>query len=138
MFTARSRAFSADAAAYVRALGAKTHRHVDPQQAVQDLLADPPFSRLDFVPCRNLLIYLGQEAQAKVMDLFHFALREGGILLLGGAETTLGLSDAWTREVRGSTTVNRPLAPEAPSASRVERLRKDPHLAGSGVTGTKE
>ena len=54
---------------------------------VQDLLADPPFSRLDFVSCRNLLIYLGQEAQAKVMDLFHFALREGGILLLGGAET---------------------------------------------------
>ncbi len=54
---------------------------------VQDLLADPPFSRLDFVSCRNLLIYLGQEAQAKVIDIFHFALREGGILLLGGAET---------------------------------------------------
>jgi two-component system CheB/CheR fusion protein len=54
---------------------------------VQDLLTDPPFSRLDFVSCRNLLIYLGQEAQAKVMDIFHFALREGGILLLGGAET---------------------------------------------------
>ncbi|MBB4200338.1 histidine kinase [Rhodoblastus sphagnicola] len=54
---------------------------------VQDLLADPPFSRLNFVSCRNLLIYLGSEAQAKVMDIFHFALREGGILLLGGAET---------------------------------------------------
>ncbi len=54
---------------------------------VQDLLVDPPFSRLDFVCCRNLLIYLGLEAQAKVMDLFHFALREGGILLLGGAES---------------------------------------------------
>ena len=54
---------------------------------VQDLLADPPFSRLDFVSCRNLLIYLGPEAQAKVMALFHFALREGGVLLLGAAET---------------------------------------------------
>ena len=54
---------------------------------VQDLLADPPFSRLDFVSCRNLLIYLGAEAQAKVMTVFHFALREGGVLLLGGAET---------------------------------------------------
>ena len=54
---------------------------------VQDLLVDPPFSRLDFVSCRNLLIYLAPEAQVKVMDLFHFALREGGILLLGGAET---------------------------------------------------
>ncbi|MBK1663164.1 histidine kinase [Rhodospirillum rubrum] len=54
---------------------------------VQDLLADPPFSRLDMVSCRNLLIYLRPEAQAKVIGLFHFALREGGILLLGNSET---------------------------------------------------
>jgi two-component system CheB/CheR fusion protein len=54
---------------------------------VQDVLADPPFSRIDLVSCRNLLIYLRPEAQAKVISLFHFALREGGILLLGGSET---------------------------------------------------
>ncbi len=54
---------------------------------VQDVLADPPFSRLDMISCRNLLIYLGPEAQAKVVGLFHFALRDGGILLLGNAET---------------------------------------------------
>ncbi|AEO48019.1 signal transduction histidine kinase with CheB and CheR activity [Rhodospirillum rubrum F11] len=54
---------------------------------VQDLLADPPFSRLDMVSCRNLLIYLRPEAQAKAIGLFHFALREGGILLLGNSET---------------------------------------------------
>ena len=54
--------------------------------AVQDILADPPFSRLDMVSCRNLLIYLRPEAQARVMKLFHFALREDGILLLGNAE----------------------------------------------------
>ncbi|HVJ55842.1 MAG TPA: chemotaxis protein CheB [Aliidongia sp.] len=54
---------------------------------VQDVLADPPFARLDFVSCRNLLIYLRPEAQAKVLSLFHFALREDGILLLGTAET---------------------------------------------------
>lgn len=59
---------------------------------VQDVLADPPFSRLDFVSCRNLLIYLLPEAQAKVLLLFHFALREGGLLLLGNAET-IGSSD---------------------------------------------
>jgi two-component system CheB/CheR fusion protein len=53
---------------------------------VQDVLADPPFSRLDLVSCRNLLIYLRPEAQAKVVSLFHFALREGGILLLGSSE----------------------------------------------------
>ena len=54
---------------------------------VQDVLADPPFSRLDLVSCRNLLIYLRPEAQAKVISLFHFALREGGLLLLGSSET---------------------------------------------------
>ncbi|MGA3403633.1 MAG: chemotaxis protein CheB, partial [Acetobacteraceae bacterium] len=59
---------------------------------VQDVLADPPFSRLDLVSCRNLLIYLGPEAQAKVVSLFHFALRQGGILLLGSSET-IGTDD---------------------------------------------
>lgn len=54
---------------------------------VQDVLADPPFSRLDFVSCRNLLIYLGPEAQAQTISAFHFALRDGGILLLGNSET---------------------------------------------------
>ncbi len=54
---------------------------------VQDLLADPPFSRLDFVSCRNLLIYLGPEAQSKAISLFHFALRQGGVLLLGNSES---------------------------------------------------
>ncbi len=54
---------------------------------VQDVLTDPPFARLDMVSCRNLMIYLGAEAQATVIALFHFALRDGGILLLGGSET---------------------------------------------------
>jgi two-component system CheB/CheR fusion protein len=59
---------------------------------VQDVLADPPFARLDFVSCRNLLIYLRPEAQAKVASIFHFALREGGLLLLGNVET-VGAND---------------------------------------------
>lgn len=54
---------------------------------VQDVLTDPPFSRLDMISCRNLLIYLRSEAQARALSVFHFALREGGILLLGGSET---------------------------------------------------
>jgi two-component system CheB/CheR fusion protein len=54
--------------------------------SVHDVLADPPFARLDFVSCRNLLIYLLPEAQARVISLFHFALRKGGLLLLGNAE----------------------------------------------------
>lgn len=54
---------------------------------VQDILIDPPFSRLDLITCRNLLIYLGPEAQARAISIFHFSLREGGTLLLGGSET---------------------------------------------------
>jgi two-component system, chemotaxis family, CheB/CheR fusion protein len=60
---------------------------------VQDVLADPPFSRLDLISCRNLLIYLRPEAQEKVLLLFHFALREGGVLMLGGSETMGSLGD---------------------------------------------
>lgn len=55
--------------------------------AVQNLIIDPPFSRLDLVSCRNLLIYLDNEVQTKVIRLFHFALRENGYLFLGNSET---------------------------------------------------
>ncbi|MDP9096273.1 MAG: response regulator [Pseudomonadota bacterium] len=54
---------------------------------VQDLLTDPPFSGLDLLSCRNLMIYLGPEAQARAVALFHFALKQGGVLLLGSAES---------------------------------------------------
>lgn len=60
---------------------------------VQDLLIDPPFSRLDLISCRNLLIYLLPEAQLKAISVFHFALNNGGLLLLGGAET-VGTADS--------------------------------------------
>lgn len=55
--------------------------------APQNLLHDPPYSRIDVVSCRNLLIYLEPQAQDKVLSLAHFALREGGFLFLGNAET---------------------------------------------------
>lgn len=61
--------------------------------APQDVLRDPPFSRVDLVTCRNLLIYLEPEAQRRVLTLMHFALREGGHLFLGNAEA-LGTADA--------------------------------------------
>ena len=54
--------------------------------APHNLLNDPPFSRLDLVSCRNLLIYLEHEVQREVIELFHYALRDNGILLLGSAE----------------------------------------------------
>ena len=54
--------------------------------ASHNVVADPPFSRLDLITCRNLLIYLAPEAQERATALFHFALREGGHLFLGNAE----------------------------------------------------
>lgn len=55
--------------------------------AQHNLLQDPPFSRIDLVVCRNVLIYLQAEAQREVVDLFHYALQGTGYLLLGTAET---------------------------------------------------
>jgi two-component system CheB/CheR fusion protein len=54
--------------------------------AVHDLLKDSPFSRLDMLACRNLLIYLNRDAQQRCFDTFHFALRPGGHLFLGISE----------------------------------------------------
>lgn len=54
--------------------------------STQNILEDPPFSHLDLVACRNVLIYFAAEAQAKAFSLFHFALAPEGILLLGAAE----------------------------------------------------
>ncbi len=53
----------------------------------QDVIKDPPFSKLDLISCRNLLIYMGGELQKKVIPLFHYALNPGGFLLLGTSET---------------------------------------------------
>lgn len=61
--------------------------------APQNLTSDPPFSKLDLISCRNLLIYLGRDIQRQIIALFHFALREGGLLFLGNTETVSGQED---------------------------------------------
>ncbi len=55
--------------------------------ATQDVVTDPPFTRLDLLLCRNLLIYLEPDLQKKLLALFHYSLNPGGILMLGNAET---------------------------------------------------
>ena len=55
--------------------------------AQQDMVMDPPFTKLDILICRNLLIYLEGELQKKLMPLFHYSLKPGGLLFLGSAET---------------------------------------------------
>jgi len=49
-------------------------------------IKDPPFSRLDLISCRNVMIYVGAELQQRMVPLFHYALRRGGYLFLGPSE----------------------------------------------------
>src|SRR5438034_4961057 len=58
--------------------------------ARQNLLEDPPFSRIDVISCRNVLIYLGPVLQKKIMPIFHYALKPRGFLMLGRAEGIIG------------------------------------------------
>jgi two-component system CheB/CheR fusion protein len=61
--------------------------------ASHNLLRDPPFSRLDLISCRNLLIYLNRDVQMRVLQTFHFALKPGGYLFLGSSESAESVSD---------------------------------------------
>jgi two-component system, chemotaxis family, CheB/CheR fusion protein len=57
---------------------------------------DPPFSRIDLVSCRNLLIYFGPQVQSQVIPTFHYSLREGGYLFLGASENVSQFADLFT------------------------------------------
>ncbi len=61
--------------------------------APQNLVMDPPFTKLDFLCCRNLLIYLLPEVQKKLIPLFHYSLNPNGLLFLGSSETIGGFTD---------------------------------------------
>ena len=64
--------------------------------ASHNLLTDPPFSNLDLLSCRNLLIYLDREMQSRILDLFHYALRPGGLLFLGSSESVEQAADLFS------------------------------------------
>ncbi|MEH2029796.1 MAG: chemotaxis protein CheB [Nostoc sp.] len=64
--------------------------------ARQDLGSDPPFSNLDLISCRNVLIYLGEALQKRILPIFHYSLNPTGFLLLGTSESTGKYSDLFT------------------------------------------
>ena len=64
--------------------------------AVQNIAMDPPFTKLDILSCRNLLIYLAPELQKKLVPLFHYSLNPGGILFLGSAESVGAFTDLFS------------------------------------------
>jgi two-component system CheB/CheR fusion protein len=61
--------------------------------AQQDLTKDPPFSKLDLISCRNVLIYMSQVLQKRILPIFHYALNPSGILFLGSSETVGSFND---------------------------------------------
>lgn len=83
--------------------------------AKQDVTRDPPFSRLNLISCRNVLIYLGSSLQKKVFSLFHYALNADGLLFLGGAETA-----ATTPELFRAVESQHRLFARTPSPARLQ------------------
>jgi len=79
----RKRFFYKDGASYVISAGVRELCIFSPHSVVRD----PPFSRIDLVSCRNLLIYLGPDMQNRVIPTFHYALRPGGYMFLGTSES---------------------------------------------------
>ena len=64
--------------------------------ATQNLIQDPPFTRIDLISCRNLLIYLSAELQKEIFPQFHYALNPGGILFLGTSESIGNFDDLFS------------------------------------------
>jgi len=86
--------------------------------AVQNVLQDPPFTRVDVISCRNLLIYILPSAQKKLLPVFHYSMNPGGLLLLGTSESVAGseeffsvLDKHWQLFRRNDSAALRPPAP---------------------------
>ncbi len=101
--------------------------------AHHNVFADPPFSRMDVISCRNLLIYLEPGLQSRVIPTFHYALKPDGVLVLGASETVGRHTDLFTpldnrcrvyAKLPVSTRIPRPATPfAAPSAAKYGRDR---------------
>lgn len=102
--------------------------------ARHDLAKDPPFSRLDLISCRNVLIYMGPALQKRVLSIFEFALRPGGFLFLGKAESVNDHASAFAAEDqkhrlyrrKAITPVLRDLTPVGPRSELAAPPRRGP------------
>jgi len=95
--------------------------------AEQNLLEDPPFSRLDLISCRNLLIYLEPQAQRRVLSLFRYALRGDGHIFLGNAETVSEPSGMFT-EVSRKWRIYRRSGPSRPEPQELPLVHGQSHV----------
>ena len=96
--------------------------------AHHNVIRDPPFSHLDLISCRNLLIYFNRAVQERVVETFHFALRPGGYLFLGSAESPDTRQDLFSPVNKGAhiyesrTVTSRPVLPPLPSVGSTVSL----------------
>jgi len=95
----------------------------------QDVVKDPPFSKLDLISCRNLLIYMSGDLQKRLVPLFHYALNPGGLLFLGTSETVGEFADLFAALDRKSKLYQR--KDDVPGAPRPILGRSPAPLRGS-------
>ena len=101
----------------------------------QDVIRDSPFSRMDLVSCRNLLIYLQPEVQRKVLRVLHYALAPGGFLLLGHSETVGDASELFSLVDRKAKIYGRKQAIWMPGLQLgASRSATEPHKARPAVS----
>lgn len=100
--------------------------------APQNAIKDPPFTQVDLISCRNLMIYLNADIQQKLLPIFHYALNPGGILFLGSSETIGPFSDLfdqldkrWKLFRRRENNSIRPALPEFSSGVLADGARSD-------------
>ena len=103
--------------------------------SAHSVVRDPPFSRVDLISCRNLLIYLGGQFQSQIIPVFHFALREGGFLFLGTSENVTQHADLFApvdkkhrifqRRDHVLSPVRFPFVPQARSLQSTRERRQD-------------
>ena len=102
--------------------------------ARHDLAKDPPFSRLDLISCRNVLIYMGPALQKRVLSVFQYALKPGGFLFLGNSESIGEYSDAFTVEDQKHRIFSRkPAAPAFREFAAIMGNVRGPEAARSGA-----
>lgn len=97
--------------------------------AQQNLAGDPPFSQMNVVACRNLLIYMGQALQRKIVPILHYALKPSGFLVLGRSEGVLGFSNLFS-----TVDAKHKIYAKLPAASRLHYDFSQTHYPpGSGA-----
>lgn len=93
--------------------------------ARQNLIDDPPFSRMDLISCRNLLIYLEPSLQKKALPTFHYALKPNGFLFLGASESISGFTELFEPADRKQKIYSKKAAPSAGFHLPVKKPRGD-------------